>query len=205
MKLEVFFSTAVDPAQTDDLRFSMSLLCFDRWKAEPDIELKFLSAAMMGIDPRRFQRDRRVFADRTAKNDIYLLVDDDIFLPYDSGIEEAVETFVGYPDFAILSPQYHPGKISPWTPERYSPLVDEFVLQHYETGGARFSRKGLIEEWPPMPEEGPPRYDNLHCRALTEAGWRVGYFQNIKWWHLGEGYSQVWSHKNPHQSVSTIQ
>ena len=181
-------------------------LCRSRWQLEPNIRFVEITPDDLGCTPVEFQRERRVYADQNSATSIYVVVDGDVFLPRQSGIGRVVQLLEEHNDFAILSPLPYNCQINPWTPEDQRVVLTDEVMEHESVGMARFSVKGALTEWPAMDTQqrryqGPrgvsPCYDRIHCDALHQKNWRVGYARQVRWWHLGEGYSTVWRHESP--------
>ncbi len=172
------------------MRFSMGELCFNRWKSEKGAQVEALTEWLCACDAREFQRERRIAADEMADSDIYVVADDDCFLPADFDLDACLKIMNEHPEFAVLSLMHSNCNFSEWTPENYAVQSDSDVAEHYAAGGVRFCRKGVIKEWPPMGDG--PGYDTIHGEAIRAAGYRIGYFRKHFDFHLGEGKSSVW-------------
>jgi hypothetical protein len=187
-----------------ELRFGMAVASIEAWRHYP-VALTILhptpgggyyhpawnTIPKIGVTG-EFQVERRVIAD-TDGTSIYILADDDcLFL---SSVGQALELMRVYPDFAILSALPINAKINRWNPENHilshdCSMIASPVVEHTSVGGIRFCRKGALKEWPAF---RGPGYDREHCEALRDAGWRVGYMNDVKMNHLGEGASTVWT------------
>jgi hypothetical protein len=181
------------------LRRKMKDLCYERWEMEWRQNTGFghpivLTPESIGSTEKDFQRDRRIWVDsRLAKGEIYVLTDDDCLLamqPVFQYPERILSLMTQYGEFGILSMMPTNADIYPWRPENREVIEDEEVMEHISVGGIRICVAGCLDEWPESEYVG---YDQTHCAALREAGWRVGYMKNIPMNHLGEGYSTVWS------------
>jgi len=177
----------VSPAE--QIRTFFWLACNSRWRSEGGVTINDVE---IHPDVWDSQKKRRVIAEEDAEEDIYVLADDDCLPQAEPFLEEGVRILEEHPEFAILSMMPTNAKINPWRPAPTDYVVheDDDVMEHVSVGGIRFCRKGCLTEWPPFTGPG---YDREHCDALREAGYRVGYFKNLKMLHLGEGYSTVWS------------
>ena len=144
-----------------------------------------LTPSKIGCNAFTFQRESRIYADLHG-TDPYVLVDSDMLIGSDYSLAKHVALLSQYPEFAILSAMTTaPGMvIHPWTPENYQPFVDENVMEHVSVGNLRLCQKGLLKKWPNQIRSG---YDREHCKALRDAGWRVGFARQFPAIHLGEG------------------
>jgi hypothetical protein len=187
--IDVYFSTMDYPSELA-IREAMSDQCRERWmKERVPVKPLWVPAS----NPVEFQRTRRIHADQYAGSPIYVLADDDCLLGEESPIAPMLDLMARYPEFAILSLLPSSAPIYPWTPEGYTPVLNEEIMEHVSVGCIRFCRKGAMKDWPPM--DGPG-YDGIHCQALRDAGWRVGYARQHTMVHLGERLSTVWeAHK----------
>jgi hypothetical protein len=183
----------------NELRFGMAVSTIEMWKQHP-VVLVILHPSpgggyyhpawnylpKVGVEG-EFQKERRVVADDLGGS-IYIVADDDcLFL---GSVGKSLELMRSHPGFAILSAKPINAKINLWTPEDYETCQTDDVQEHVSVGQIRFCRKGALTEWPAFVGPG---YDREHCNALRDAGWRVGYMQDIKMNHLGEGASTVWT------------
>lgn len=175
--VDVFFCSA-------ELRPDMTVRCREAWQ----VPMWHLSPAGIGVSKRDFQKYRRVFAERQASGKYYIVADDDCLPPEGDWMSKAVEIMDRYPEFAILSLWPTNAVIQRWTPDDYTPVETEEVSEHFSVGNIRVCRKGAFTDWPEQVTAG---YDNTHCVALRKAGWRVGFFRNIKFLHLGEGKTSL--------------
>ncbi len=182
-KIEVFFCAV--PA--DEIRKIHRQCCYNRWQAEPGVHVRWLWPKLLKVEPKEFQRLRRVEADRLAQNEIYILADDDCLLT--SHILDALQLAQQYQSFAMLSLWPANAEIHPWRPEGREVFEDAEVQEHVSVGGIRICRKGAVRKWP---EQDGPGYDREHCEAIRESGMRAGYLKNCPMLHLGEGTSTVW-------------
>ena len=145
-----------------------------------------------------FQVVRRLDADRSAQSDVYVCSDDDCFPEHEPFVKKAREIMEEYPQFGIISLWPNNSTLNRWTPEPEEAarvcvdgnvFEDDKVMEHVSVGGIRFCRQGILKEWPELVGK---TYDSQHCQALRDAGYRSGYFKDIKFNHLGRGYSTVW-------------
>lgn len=147
--------------------------------------LHWLTPQFLNVTDTAFQKERRVYADKVAEGPFYVVADDDC-IPEKGWLEKAVNIMLWHPTFAILSLWPQNASIQRWTPEGYTPYEDHDVIEHYSVGQIRVCRKGILREWPAMDVDSKA-YDNIQCQAIRDAGYRVGYFKNLKVTHLGEG------------------
>lgn len=189
--MEVFFCTC----PITEERKSIAQSCLAIWKVM-DVELTVLSPYSLFCSKSDFQRQRRIVADELAKRDVYILADDDC-IPHN--IDKGIRALRSHPDFGILSLWPENANIVRWTPEGYEIQEDLEVMEHYSVGGIRICRKGaMLKGWPQQSGLG---YDAEHCDALRASGWRVGYSQHSRMFHLGEGKSEVWSQSSSQVAV----
>ncbi len=141
-------------------------------------------------EPATFQIDRRKWAEQSHEGQFYILADDDC-LPLIASVDEALRILEAHPEFSILSLLPDNANIVDWTPEGYQTANDAEVMEHVSVGGVRFCRKMPFSAWPAMPDNGYRGYDAIHCQAIRDAGFRVGYFRNLKMHHLGEGHTTL--------------
>lgn len=160
-------------------------LAFTRWQKETGVRFHWLTPAIVGCMTAEFQRDRRIWADEHATSDPYFVVDDDCLLAAESPVPGLVDLMQRYPDFSIISAWPSNCTIGRWTPEDYSPLVNEDIWEHVSVGNVRCCRKPVQQEWPALRSRG---YDNDQCAQIRAEGHRVGLARNFKHVHLGEGY-----------------
>lgn len=164
-----------------EIRPHMTVRCREAWQ----VPLWHLRPDGLNCSAREFQKQRRIFAEEHASGKYYIVADDDCLPPEgNEWMSKACEIMDRYPQFAILSLWPRNAVIQRWTPEDYETVETEDVAEHFSVGNLRVCRKGALTEWPEQTEAG---YDNTQCVALRKAGWRVGYFRNIKMIHLGEG------------------
>ena len=184
MSLEVFFcSTPLSPERTE---IAAKMLAW--WETQP-VKIRMLTPKILGCDPYSFQKLRRAAADVMAKNEYYVLTDDDISLVSGS-VEEGIEALRSNPQFAILSAWPANANICRWTPENYEVYESLDTMEHYSVGGMRFCRRSsMIKGWPEQVGAG---YDTEHCQRLRECGYRVGYLQHVRAHHWGENRSDIW-------------
>jgi hypothetical protein len=177
------------------IRYTGANLCHARWMVQPDCDVHVITPMLLGCTNKEFQKERRVYAEKTAVSEVYVVADDDCLLsggPTDFWAQRVLQLFKTYEDFAILSAWPVNCNIQPWTPEGYEPVHDSFVMEHYSVGGIRFCRAGAMRDWPEQRGSG---YDGSQCEWLRSAGWRVGYLRSAcDMLHLGEGrdLSTIW-------------
>ena len=168
------------------IRQQMLNLCLKRWESEPISMIHICGS--LGYEG--FQLKRRQDSEKYSHGDIYSCADDDCFPQSEPFVEKAVEIMEKHQQFGILSLWPSNCIINHWSPgDGYEVFEDDEVMEHVSVGGIRFCRKGIVKEWPPQTGKG---YDREHCEAIRAAGYKVGYFKNLKMNHLGEGYSTVW-------------
>lgn len=190
--MEVFLCTFSDyeslgvSPQLAEHRHAIAQQVIDWWHDQPDFDVKVLEGDVYG---KRFQRRRRMLADEQATGD-FILTDDDLIPDEPVNGIKLLDTFSKYDDFGVLS--FRPPGIVRWTEHDWA-QYDNHVMEQRDVGGIRLMRKGLIDEWPSMDAEYPG-YDRLHCEALSNLGWRVGYLRKFLCSHLCEGRenSTVW-------------
>jgi hypothetical protein len=165
-----------------------------------------------GMELKDFQRGRRIVAETVSKSGVYVVADPDC-MPVDeingnSWLNVALATMEAYPEFAILTPTPSNATINSWTGDdgheipglggRYKVLENQYVMEHVNVGGIRFTRKGHLpqekEAWREQKENrrNPEQlygwtYDQDHCAMVRQAGGRVGLMKRVKYQHLGEG------------------
>ncbi len=181
-RIDVFFCTI--PGR------DTAKVCEDMWL---DLGVNFIpmNPAALGCTNHEFQRDRRLFADITASGPYYIVADDDCLPPSGPWMRDAEKIMERHKDFAILSLWPENASIQRWTPEDYRPYEDMEVMEHISVGNIRLCRKNVIRvnDWPPMPTGY--HYDHTHCEAIRKAGYRSGYFKEIRMIHLGEGKTSL--------------
>jgi hypothetical protein len=182
-KPTVFFCSAPDTDERAELAERM----FRHWQGL-DVDLRLLTPDVLDCSPFEFQRERRVFAEKTAPDWFYIVADDDYEMttPIDLGINALNINM----DFAILSAWPQNAHISRWTPENYEPVETLTVMEHTDVGGVRFMRKGCFNKgWPKQTRWG---YDREQAEMLRATGWRVGYSIHCRGIHHGEGHTTIW-------------
>ena len=207
MKIPVYLCTTELP---DDalgrLRNWMVFLCRERWLMESEADLQTLTPEALRCDLRRFQRERRVEAEKraiVAQKPFYVLSDDDTLIAHpDPFLPEAVQTMREHPEFAILSLWPSNSVLGKWKADDlpgYEPYEDDEVMEHVSVGGIRICRTGAVPlaEWPEM----HPKlwsYDAQQGTAFRDAGYRVGYLKRKPGQdypamnHLGRHFSLIW-------------
>jgi hypothetical protein len=152
-----------------------------RWEEQEGIAV----IPLVGAD-RAFQRQRRIIADIASAGNPYIVADDDCLVdPFFT--EYLPQLLSSYPKFAILSWWPKNATISRWTPEYYTPYVDDQVEEHVSVGGVRLMRPGVMKQWPRMSSDG---YDATQCDYLRNCSYRVGYARELYMTHLGEGHEK---------------
>lgn len=185
-KVDVFFCSALNG---DGLRNKMRHLCQARWNSMGDmINLSLLAPAVLTD----FQRRRRIVADHTANSEVYIVADDDCFLPARFNLFKCLELMQMNPSFSMISLMPQNAFIAEWTPTNYQTIGNYDIMEHVSVGGIRFCRKGHLIDWPPM-DPKTPGYDLIHADAIRKTGKRVGYYRHFSQIHLGEGFSTVWN------------
>jgi hypothetical protein len=186
-EVEVFFCSA---PQTDE-RVQIALDCWEYWQKQ-NCELHFLSPETLHCTPREFNRLRRVVAEEKAKNDFYILTDDDCIpiVPFNECVKRATEIMVKRRDFTILSFWPVEASIERWRPEGYEVYEDLDVMEHVSVGGLRFVRKNGQLDLPTSYDRG---YDLVQADHIRRIGGRVGYFQHLRMSHKGEGHTDLWA------------
>jgi hypothetical protein len=180
--MEVFFCSAPHSAHRAEIATQMRAI----WSALDGVKLVDLTPRILGCDHFSFQKLRRAAADVMAKNEFYILTDDDCEPITDFNI--ALGAIREHPEFAILSAWPENASIQRWTPEDYTPYEDLAVMEHHSTGGIRMTRRGsMIKGWPEQLHNG---YDAEHCQWLRHSGYRVGYSQHFRMIHHGEGKNE---------------
>lgn len=147
-----------------------------------------------------FQSERRKMAERLATTPIYIVADDDIepsALRWPGltllkcqlyWLEVGLEMMEKYPQFGILSPLLEKTTLFPATVDGSPPFVNTDVQEEHNVGGIRFCRKGIITEWPEQLRRG---YDQEHCAAYQQHGYKVGYMKHLWAIHPGKK-SETW-------------
>lgn len=161
--------------------------CVEFWNQVPGIGKIVILTPTDGVTGAKFQQFRRMEADRMGGK-FYILADDDCLPLQPEVITVGLAVLKAHKQFSILSLWPQNANIVEWTPEGYQTKNDADVLEHVSVGGIRFCRKMPFSIWPPVTRAG---YDAEHCQAIREAGYRVGYFRNLKMNHLGEGHSTL--------------
>lgn len=187
--IDVFFCSVPYPTGKS-LRTEMARLCLDRWSHETSAWVHPLTPDSLWCTPAEFQKKRRQFADANSQGQIYIVADDDCFLSSAFDLMEAVDLVEKYKQFWLLSLMPSNARINLWTPEGYTPFVDDNVMEHESAGNIRICRRDRFVTWPPQTRQG---YDTDQCHAIRADGGKVGFLRNIQYTHLGEGYSSIWS------------
>lgn len=174
----------------------MAALCATRWNQEMEAgrlaSFHFLTPEYLKCGKLAFQRERRVYAEKNATTDFYILADDDCLILQPMPKSLTIDVRVG-----VQSMMPSNANINEWSEAVHG--IPNF-MDHESCGGVRIIRKGAISEGapeeadnsfpPPIP--GYAGYDLVHSNVMRAAGYRVGYFKNLKMNHLGEGFSTVW-------------
>lgn len=197
---QVFISTQTSKHKNGKpntgLRYAMFNLTYHMWMNEKfchPIVMRPCGSLEKGVP---FQRNRRMRADELSHHPIYILSDDDAFvLPNQTEghiIRDALAIMNRHPEFAILAFWPVGFNLQRWQPANYAVYEDDEVLEHDSVGIVRMCRRGIVKEWPPIGDG--PGYDAIHCQAVRDAGYRVG-FMKLKCLHLGEGTSTVYNNR----------
>lgn len=198
MAPDVFFCSCA----RNGLRAKVAATCFDilahnlghkpkllrTWGAA----LRVNSKGAVSLCPdEEFQLVRRQNASVLAQTDPYLIADDDCIPIGKNWLENGAEILMDYPEFAALALLPINCNIMPWTPEDYTPFMDEEVMETVSCGSMYFMRRDVMKDWP----EGGKSYDKEQAEYLRSIGRRVGYLRNIKMFHVceGHGLSTVWA------------
>ena len=179
MTIEVFFCQIECRSYSD--------CCKIQWQCMPEVKLIELRPGTMSMDL-SFQMTRRIYAEANATGDWYVLADDDCFI-WPNVVLEAWERLQDHDEckFGMISLEPWPAIIHPWHPKGYGDRYqDSLIYEHVSVGGVRFIRKWVMKSWPMMVDFSPPQYDRIHCDAMRDAGYRCGYFRDLKCAHLGE-------------------
>lgn len=195
--IDLFVSTCAE----NPIRAGLCRATIERWKRESGVRLKLLvfgnpAEAVRGYEdlivhrgtlknPGPFdasERERRYFAEQMAESDIYILADDDILLLQSDSAKQGEEILRKHKQFGKLCIRTIPDN----PVSTIGGFSDSEVFETHGAGGIRFIRKGAVERWPPIGNEG---YDAPHCREFHRRGWKVGYFKNLSGLHLGWGHT----------------
>ncbi len=196
---DVFISRLnyVGNSMIERVRAQQYSICLERWLWEPGASVKQLY--QYEHDAAQFQRERRMFAEKMACGNLYVLADEDCLLETAHPcLDRAADIMTRHPDFAILSWMPINCDIIPWAPATEenrllvggTHVIDDEVAEHVSVGGIRLCRKGAMTDWPPM-DAGSKAYDGIHCARLRELGWRSGYFRTLRQLHIGRHFSMI--------------
>lgn len=174
----------------------------DWWRGVDCVKVHIVTPSALHCDIGDFNRLRRVYSDKAAATDPYILTDDDCFpvcsedgteshSAFRDYLERGVETLRRHPDFAILSWWPINATINRWT--EIEAFEDLQVTEHVSVGGIRMCRKGHILCWPQSDGVG---YDRTQADYIRKIGRKVGYFQHLRMKHEGEAKSTLWPNTN---------
>lgn len=163
--------------------------CANFWNGVTGLGKVHILTPPAGFTGAMFQKWRRVEADRLG-GEFYILSDDDCLPESRDVITVGLSVLKAHPWFSIVSLLPQNANIVEWTPEGYNVKSDADILEHVSVGGVRFCRKMPFTHWPDMPAHYRG-YDAQHSQAIRDAGFRVGYFRNLKMTHLGEGQTTL--------------
>jgi len=174
----------------DVFRGYMGRLCYQRWKKEKGADIYSVYPGTIGSKPSEFEKKKRVFASMYQDHQYYVLADNTWFPYGEPFLERGMEILKEHPEFGMLSMLPFGAKLTPWTASSGRPFASfetRVVSQQETVGGIRFCRRVELthEEWV---EQTGPGYDTEHCEALREAGYRVGFFRDLRCTNLGEGW-----------------
>lgn len=139
---------------------------------------------------------RRIEAEKRATTPIYLMVDDDCIMSdrrqgwFENGdLASMIDLLIDRPDFAAI----HPRAVN----FASNVTEDGEVVENYNTGGVRLTRKGCgLDTLPipdPLPADGAMNDDEVACHHMQDLGWRVGMARDVWFFHLGI-QSTIWTH-----------
>jgi hypothetical protein len=195
--IDVFISTCAE----EPVRAGMARATIARWLSEKDVRVRILvfgnpSDAVRGYEkyiehrgglktPGPYdnsERERRYLAETMAESPIYVLADDDILPLQRDSTALAADILDKHKDF---------GKICLYTipdnPVKSEPgFADRHVFQVHGCGGVRFIKKGIVQRWAPIGNEG---YDAPHCREFHRMGYKTGNFKYLSGLHMGFGHT----------------
>jgi len=128
-----------------------------------------------------FQARSRIVADSMARSQVYVLIDDDHLPIGKDWIQRGVSTLLQNPDYAMLSAWSINGEVR-------DPGGEGDIFETQSAGTPCFVRKGTFEQVPYGPADS---YDSKLSDHLRGTIGRIGFLRNVRFNHLGCGYSQV--------------
>lgn len=172
-------------------RVDLSARCFESWRDISNVELHSLYCP--STIEQQLRRVRAEYMSQSMDIKSYILADDDCVPPptIHDAVDVAHDGFSRH-RFGILSLYPDPHTINPWRPSGHltTPIETPEYLEHYSVGGIRIIRTGSIDKWPTMRVDNP-QYDDLHCAAIRDAGFRAGYLRRHHCVHLGADRSSI--------------
>jgi hypothetical protein len=195
--IDLFISTCAE----EPVRAGMAQATIARWLMEKDVRVHLLvfgdpQEAIRGYErliihrgelktPGPYdnsERERRYIAETIAKSPIYILADDDILPLQRESATVGTQILEKHPDFGkicLFTIPDHPIKSEPGFGDRH-------IFEVHGCGGVRFIRKGIVERWAPIANEG---YDAPHCREFHRCGFKTAYFKYLTGLHMGYGHT----------------
>lgn len=126
-----------------------------------------------------------------ARGEPYVLTDDDMLPHSFEMVEEGLEWMRGgNHQFKMMAAQPDPHDVGVWNPKDYVPLQDDDYIEHYACGGMRFVMGDAGDYLVGTPHRD---YDYHWCKAIREAGGRVGYFRELRAFHAGWFSTTLWT------------
>jgi hypothetical protein len=157
--------------QVDHLRRAFFMATVARWEIEPD--------AVVHIIHDREIRDGRVYAEKAATSDPYIVTDDDVVIHGKDWLRRGREVLLANPDYAIAS------TLSLIESENAAVGEGPIYPMHW-VGAPMWIRKGILTDLPEMDLGG-------ECRVIHEyvaaKGFKEGLIAGIRHMHLGYGFS----------------
>lgn len=180
MLTDVFVRVYEDPYHPNNIRRGMAMAVLSRWALEPDIRVIVLSnfhfstAFDIRIVEGPFHMGSKRAAERLAKSPIYVIADDDCLPVQRDFVASGLKAMSGKPDYGMM------GAFNITDNNEYD------FNSGAEPGGIVFVRKGILTDFE---DRGPDKVDGSIADEMKRKHFRYGVSPNIRFNHLGSGYS----------------
>lgn len=116
-------------------------------------------------------------AELLSESNPYIICNDDSLIYGQDFVSKGLSLMERYPDFGIISAMHVNG---------HGYNTENEVTEVHAVGGLVFLRKGLVTEFPPLPDS---QWDGDRHRQIINKGYKSGYARDLKYLHIGEHFS----------------
>lgn len=177
-KIDTFVRSYFPPGMTLKRQFRIGMfdVCVARWRMQSDIRLEIVN----GRYPTPFHMGSKKRAEESSTSSIYIVADDDCLPIGRNFVKDGVEILYDHPEYGLLT-------ATSVSDGSYRQLeYPNEVAELHAVGGIAFVRKGILTDFNDL---GVAKTDESICSEMNRKGYKTGVMPNVKFNHLGAGYS----------------